>query len=295
MFSRRRPSPFGLIAGSSKAAFDLSRCSSFWSVREEEERLVALDRPAERPAELVLAEVLVLGAVGVLAEQGAVAAEVERGALVPVGAALRHHVDEAAHGAAELGRGAVGDDLELLHRLEADDVLRTLAAALFPEERVVGVGAVDHHVVVDAALAVDADLGPVRPLDDADGRRQLHEVDEVAAVDRQLGHRLLVDQRRLLGARRLDHRRAALDGDAFTRGDAEREVDAQHAAEREHDLLAQALAEAAHLHRDRCRSRAAGRGRDSGLPHRSRRRARSRSPRWSGGRSRQAARRPCCR
>ena len=47
-------------------------------VREEEERLVALDRPAERSAELVLAEVLVLGAVGVLAEQRAVAAEVER-------------------------------------------------------------------------------------------------------------------------------------------------------------------------------------------------------------------------
>ena len=179
-------------------------------VGEEEERLVALDRSAERSAELVLAEVLVLGAVRVLAEQRAVAAEIEGGALVPVGAALGHHVDEAADRAAELGRGAVGDDLELLHRLEADDVLGPLTAALLAEERVVGVGAVDHHVVVDAALAADADLGAVRSLDDADGRRQLDEVDEVAAVDRQLGHRLFVDQRGLLRTRRLDHRRAAL-------------------------------------------------------------------------------------
>ena len=86
------------------------------------------------------------------------------------------------------------------------------------EERVVVVGAVDDQAVERAALAGEADVAGADVARHA--RRQQREVDEVAAVDRQVLHRGLGDRRADLRAGRLDDRRAAGDVDGL--GDARR-------------------------------------------------------------------------
>ena len=90
-------------------------------VREEEERAVAPDRPAEAAAEVVLVEIGFLRVVQRL-EVGlrahvVVAVEREAAAAQLVRAAAGHEADRRARVAAELGRRVVGDDLELLDRL----------------------------------------------------------------------------------------------------------------------------------------------------------------------------------
>ena len=87
-----------------------------------------------------------------------------------VRAGLGDDVDDAAGRAAELGRGAAGDDLELLHRVERDVDRRALTAGLLAEEAVVVVAAVEADVVEDAALPGERDFVAVGPLDDADAR-----------------------------------------------------------------------------------------------------------------------------
>ena len=103
-----------------------------------------------------------------------------------VGAGLGHRVHDRAGGAAELGVELVGDDLELLDRLDRRPRLHPRA---LPDHVVVVVAAVDRVVVVARILAVDADrvaaerLGADRR-DDA--REQADEADEVAVDARQL-------------------------------------------------------------------------------------------------------------
>ena len=97
------------------------------------------------------------------------------------------------------------DDHDLLDRVEVEREGGPLAAALLAEERVVEVGAVDGDVVLDALLAVDRKLVAVGTLHDRDARRQLREVEEVAAVVREaLDRRPVSMLGRALGARRLD-------------------------------------------------------------------------------------------
>ncbi len=99
-----------------------------------------------------------------------------------VGAGLGDDVDEAAVERPNSALAPVGHHHDLLHRVQVEGEGRPLAAALLAEERVVEVGAVHRDVVVDALLAVDRELVAVRALHDADARRELGEVEEVAAV-----------------------------------------------------------------------------------------------------------------
>ena len=83
-----------------------------------------------------------------------------------VRAGLGDDVDHASGSAAELGRRAGGDHLELLDRVERDVDRGALAARLLAEEPVVVVAAVEADVVEDAALAGKADRVSVGSLDD---------------------------------------------------------------------------------------------------------------------------------
>jgi hypothetical protein len=103
-----------------------------------------------------------------------------------VGALLRHRVDDARDGGAVFGVELVGDDLELLDRLERRARLRSRAAAaevvvvaptIHQEHHAAAVLAVDRH-----AVGVAVSRGVV---DDA--RQQCDEAGEVARQRRQIG------------------------------------------------------------------------------------------------------------
>src|SRR5262249_1671562 len=122
-----------------------------------------------------------------------------------------HHIDEAARRTTELCRAAYGDDLKLLHRLKTDGELRPLAAALFAEERIIGVRAVNRNVVVNAFLAIDGNLISVRPLDNRDARREVDEAAEVTSIDRKVLYRSFIYKSALLASPNLDNRRIGFD------------------------------------------------------------------------------------
>ena len=107
--------------------------------------------------------------------------EVEEAAAQRVGAGFGDDVDDAAGGAAELGRRSRRDDLEFLDRVQRDVDRGPLSAGLLAEKAVVVVTTVEADVVEDAALSGKGDLVAVRPLDDADARRERQEVLELAA------------------------------------------------------------------------------------------------------------------
>ena len=134
-------------------------------VGEEEEQLVLPERPAERGAELLLVERELL-ALRVLGRQlVGLEEEVGRPARLLVPDLVTTWTNAPPLRPNSGGR-AVGDDHHLLDRVLVERERRALAAALLAEERVVEVGAVHRDVVVDALLAVDADLVAVRPLHD---------------------------------------------------------------------------------------------------------------------------------
>jgi hypothetical protein len=164
--------------------------------RAEEERLVLLERTAERAAPLFAVEAIEIAAVGQLARHRLVPLEIEQRAVRGVGARLRDHVDDAAGGASEFRRRAARDDLELLHRVERDVDRGALAARLFAEEPVVVVAAVEADVVEDAALPGERDLVAVRSLHDRDAGREGQQILEFPPEDWQRFHRERVQRRR---------------------------------------------------------------------------------------------------
>ena len=135
------------------------------------------------------------------------------GALEIVGTGLGHHANETGRSAAEFGRGAVGDDHELLHRVHVEGKGRTLTSPLLTEERIVEVGTVHHDVVLDALLAVHRDLVTVRSLHDGHTGGELGELQEVAAVVGQPVEVFAVDAHAVGGFRGLDQRRFGGDED----------------------------------------------------------------------------------
>jgi len=136
----------------------------------EEERLVLHDRTAEGESDLLLVE----GELGIGRAVRFLAARRERVVLAKemsaagevVGTGLRQDRDEARSGPSKLGVGAVGHDDHLLDGIEIEGKGGPLAATLLAEEGIVEVGAIDHHVVVNAALAVDRDLVAIGALYD---------------------------------------------------------------------------------------------------------------------------------
>ena len=91
--------------------------------RDEEERLVLLQRPADR-APLFAVEIFEARAVRQVARQLLDPLEVEEAAGQRVRPRLGDDVDDPAGGAAELGGGAGGNDLEFL---DASSVMSTAA------------------------------------------------------------------------------------------------------------------------------------------------------------------------
>src|SRR5206468_4049281 len=183
-------------------------------IGDEEERLVPLERPAQREAELVLVEVgleaLHRAAREAMLRRAGDSVElpevVER-AVEQVGAGLGDHVHESRAGAAELGRRSAGGDHDLLHRIEVEREGRPLAAALLAEEGVVEVGAVHRHVVVDPLLPRDRQLVAVGPLHDRYVGREQGQIEKVAAVVRETGDRLVGQPGRCFHLRHVHQRR----------------------------------------------------------------------------------------
>jgi hypothetical protein len=201
---------------------------------DEEVELVVDQGAAEGPAEVVAIEG-VLGLARLLQEvvrgvQRVVAPEVEGAAVERVLAAAGDDVDLRARGLAELGAVAVAMDLELLDGLDRGvDEDRAVAAD------VVVVGAVDRpHVGVDRApgdgevdAAHEALVGDVEArLGLADAGHQQRELDEVAAVERQLADLLAGDEAGDVAALGLHLDGGGLDADRL-----------RHAARLELDVL----------------------------------------------------------
>ena len=96
---------------------------------------------------------------------------------------MRDGVDHAAHGASELGREAVGQHLEFLHRVLRNLAADARAAGVLVVEAVGRVVAVRQERIArrDAAEADQAELAVV-----GHGGRQQHKAIHAPAVDRQV-------------------------------------------------------------------------------------------------------------
>ena len=188
-------------------------------VREEEIAVLA-QRSPEQAAELIVV-IRRFGSSLQLVDQvdrvqRLVAIELEELAGRRVRARFGHHVDYRTAGPAVLGRVRIRVHLELFHGGRAELVggaARPGAADRLSEERVVVVGAVDDEAVEGAALAGKADVAGTHVGSDAGCEQR--EVDEVAAIDREIADGRFVDRRAHLRPRRLDDRRFAGDGDGL--------------------------------------------------------------------------------
>ncbi len=221
----------------------------------EEVQLVANDRSADRPAEVVPLQ-LVLRLVGLFQEvvlrvQRVAAARVEGRAREAVRAGGRDDVDLRAPGAAELGTVVVAEDLEFGDRLE-----RRVHEDRPVRSDVVVVRAVDGPEVGGHIAAADRQVGAaeqplvldVEEVRRADARHQRRELQEVAPVQRQLADLLAGDDARDVAAENAHRRRRRdhVDGVLDVAG-RELEVDRELVGDAEHDAGARGFLEAGKL------------------------------------------------
>ncbi len=163
--------------------------------RDQEVGLVADDGPCEADAELLDRELLRFESGEIVSGPRLVAEVAERRAVELVRPALRYRVDDAARVVAVLDVEPVGDDLELLDRLQRERERDTRAPAVLPEERVVRVHAVDRDVRGRRPASAERELAPRRHLRrDADEAREVDEIREVATQCREIVELLLVDE-----------------------------------------------------------------------------------------------------
>jgi len=169
--------------------------------------------------------------------------------------ALRHDVDDARRGVAELRGIGSGEHLKLLHRLLAE------GGANRAVDGVVVVDAVDHDVVRPCALPDERQTGArrgalLRRAVGRDAGRQQRERDEVAAVRRQILDLIARDEARDRGALWIDerlgggHRHA--DGH---RVDDQRQLEIDRRSKREEDVLAGVPCEPRRVRNHRIRAR----------------------------------------
>jgi len=215
----------------------------------EEEGAVADDAAAEAAAPLLLAEPrlgLVAAGEEVVAVELLVAEEAVPRAVEVVGARFGQDVHHRTGRAAGLGGVHVG-----LHLHLGDGVDRRPHAD-GADVALVVVHAVDQVVVDDVVLAVDRHGGGLAAIVGAVAARQrvgqplvraghhAHQADDVAAVERQVLHRRLGQQRADSGAVGLHQRRLRGDGDVLGEGaDGELRVDADAVAGRDPDVAAE--------------------------------------------------------
>ena len=172
-------------------------------VSRKEKRLVFDQRPAQCEAELPLPKIgrardaLVLGGCG----KRAVFAEEMDGPVQLVGAGLGDGIDKAPAGPAKFGVGPLGNHHDFLDRVHVKGEGRALPPALFPEEGIVEIRAIDRDVVVNAALPGNGQFIPIRPLHDAHARGQQGEVEDIAPIVGQVSHGFFGQARRRLALR----------------------------------------------------------------------------------------------
>ena len=120
--------------------------------RSEEECLSLANRPTERSTELIEVDRRFRLREEILRVERVVAEGFEDRAVEPVAPRARGHHDDAARRVAELRGVVVGDDLELLHRVDRQrrQLLRPCQA-----DGVAGVAAVEDEVLVARAAAGD--------------------------------------------------------------------------------------------------------------------------------------------
>ena len=132
-----------------------------------------------------------------------------------VGAGLEQDVDHSAGRSSVLRVVAVGDDLELLHRVDRWHVRDVVAA----DERIVG-RAVEQEFVVAILAAVDRpvrDRAVVkRTLEDGrpvvgDARRQVRQHEGIARVQRQLSNALVINHDAAIRVGHIEQRRLGSD------------------------------------------------------------------------------------
>ena len=128
-----------------------------------------------------------------------------------VGSRLGHHVHESAIGPPDFGGRAAANHLELAHGGLREEEHAFVAAALVSLQRVVEIGAVDGDVRVDRSLTGDDETVPIAFL--RDGRRQLHELGEVASADWQHLDGVRSHDRARRGVVLVEPRHARRDGD----------------------------------------------------------------------------------
>ncbi len=136
-----------------------------------------------------------------------------------VGAGLGDHVDHAAAGAADFGTVSVGVYLELLYRVLAEAVWIAASAGAaggLAKEDIVAIGAIDQQAVRRAALTAEGEIA-ASGLITRNARGEQGEIQEVAAVDGQVGHRFFIYDGAGLGTSGLDHRHFRSDADLFLR------------------------------------------------------------------------------
>ena len=212
-------------------------------IAAEEEQPVAHDRPAERPAELVPRQPVVLSlAVRPYRRKPArriealVAKELEQVAVEVVGARLRDRVDRRPGSHAVVGRQAARRDAEFLQRVRERQ--RHAAAAL----QVVVHGAIEK---VRHAEGLTAGHRHTHAAGEVVGRRRscLHrgarehdQVGNLASLERQLENPLLLDHLADAGAAHVDERRSRFDGDGlFKAADREHGIDRGRGRHLQHD------------------------------------------------------------
>jgi hypothetical protein len=228
----------------------------------EEERAIALEAAAERKAIRVLVPRTLLGAVEEVAGiEGVVAEELEGRAVEVVLAGLAADQHRRAAAAAVLGLVVVRQHLELADRVDVGQDADAAGGELVVVDTVVEpvVGVLTHplgrygHAAAVGHLAARA-LGQEAAGATGDGARaEQRQLDEVAAVQRQLGHLLGVDQLAEVGVAALKLHHGALAGDGDRIGDAgerKREVDGQRRLHFENDTGRLLGLKAAHRRRD---------------------------------------------
>ena len=138
--------------------------------------------------------------------------------MIPVGAGLDHHVDNAALEVAELRGRVVGDHLEFLNRIQVRLVGREVVGHLIVidavEQEIVRLFAVAVHVWTSAASAPDAvvETGGIGRGNPGRQQRKSH---RIAADQRGVYDGVGVDHRPDLRAVGLQDRRVGAYGDAF--------------------------------------------------------------------------------
>ncbi len=197
---------------------------------EKEKCPVLDDGPAERDSVLVALQTVVGGGKKVPRVDLVVANVFVERAVESVGAGPGHHVDDPAAAPAKLGRIVVGLETELLDRIRVGRDIRHFGVGIFVEP------AIQHERGGVATAAAGGDqLGPhfrprgtlvERAAAHQRTRRQLHQLQDIAAVEWQIVNLLLVDDSAEGGGARVDRGSLGAYADGLgNRADFQRDFD----------------------------------------------------------------------